>query len=433
MFLRCKTLSITFLSLPLLFLFAAKNSLAQIPKVQHVLIVLEENTNYAEVCGPTRTSMPFLCSLKSQGSFSANYYSPTHPSIGNYESLAWGEVTTNDDNCLPTNCGFPYTGDNIVRALEAAKKTWKGYAENLPSACYFRGNTGEYAVRHSPIPYISDVQTNCLDRYVAFADSKFGFAHDLAGGTLPSFAFITPNLCDDAHNCSLPGSSVPDSWLKSKVIQPLLNSGHLNPTTGDTVLIVTFDESGNDNTHGGGLVFWFMMGRGVKENYKSTGPHVSPDFYSHYSTLRVIAELLGASISGLGHAATAPDMAEFFSPAHTDTTLASNHNPSTLGESVTLTAHVTVVAPGTGTPAGDVIFYNGSAALDTVAVGSNGEATFATSSLPVGSHSLTASYRGDANFLESVSTAMVQEVREATTTSAAASANPTVYGPTSYF
>lgn len=94
----------------------------------------------------------------------------------------------------------------------------------------------------------------------------------------------------------------------------------------------------------------------------------------------------GASISGLGHAATAPDMAEFFaSPAHTHTTLASSHNPSTPGESVTLTAHVTVVAPGTGTPTGDVIFYNGSTALDTVAVGSNGEATFATASLPVGS------------------------------------------------
>jgi hypothetical protein len=91
------------------------SSSAQVPRVQHVLIVLEENTDYADICGPNNVSMPFLCSLKSKGAFSANYYAPTHPSIGNYEDLAWGVVSTNDDGCDPTNCGFPYTGNNIVR------------------------------------------------------------------------------------------------------------------------------------------------------------------------------------------------------------------------------------------------------------------------------------------------------------------------------
>jgi len=295
-----------------LFLMVAKPSFAQVPQIQHVIIVLEENTNYADVCGPNNTSMPFLCSLKGQGSFSANYYAPTHPSIGNYNDLGWGVVTTNDDNCVPNSCGFPYTGDNIVRELQAAGKTWKGYAESLPSTCYFGGDSGQYAVRHSPIPYISDVQSNCLKRYVAFGDSNLGFAQDLAANTLPNFAFITPNLCDDAHDCTLPGSPIPDQWLQTNVIQPLLTGGHLNPTTGDTVLIVTFDESNNDNTNGGGLVYWFMMGKGVQHNYQSSGPSASPGFYSHESTLRVIAEMLGASFSGLGGAASAPDMAEFF-------------------------------------------------------------------------------------------------------------------------
>jgi hypothetical protein len=62
-------------------------SFAQVPIVPHVVIVLEENTDYADVCGPNNTSMPFLCSLKSQGSFSGNYYAPAHPSIGNYDDL----------------------------------------------------------------------------------------------------------------------------------------------------------------------------------------------------------------------------------------------------------------------------------------------------------------------------------------------------------
>jgi PKD repeat protein len=307
-----KNISKCCLQATLLILSFATISFAQVPQVQHVLIVLEENTDYADVCGPNNTSMPFLCSLKSQGSFSGNYYAPTHPSIGNYDDLGWGVVTTNDDGCNPNTCGFPYSANNIVRASQAAGKTWKGYAESLPSSCYFGGDNGSYAVRHSPIPYISDVQTNCQNRYVAFEDPNLGFAHDLANNTLPNFAFITPNLCDDGHDCTLPGSAVPDQWLQNNVLQPLLNSGHLNPTTGDTVVIVTFDESNADNTNGGGAVYWFMIGKGVKQNYQSTGPSAAPGFYSHESALRVIAEMLGASLSGLGGAGSAPDMAEFF-------------------------------------------------------------------------------------------------------------------------
>lgn len=302
-----------FLSLLPLMIFACGGVWAQqIPKVQHVLFVMEENTDYADVCGPNNMSMPFLCSLKAQGSFSANYYSPVHQSIGDYQDVAWGVVTNPDASCDPTTCGFPYSGDNIVREVLAAGETYKGYAESLPSVCYLGSTTGSYSVIHSPLPYISDVRSNCLNRYVAFEDPNLGFAHDLTNNTLPNWAFITPNLCDDAHDCTLPGSPIPNQWLQNNVLQPLLNSGHLNQTTGDTVVIVTFDESGGDNTHGGGAVYWFMMGQAVKQNYQSTGPTASPGYYSHESTLRLMARLLGANFSGLGGAATAPDMNEFF-------------------------------------------------------------------------------------------------------------------------
>ncbi|HLW98990.1 MAG TPA: choice-of-anchor D domain-containing protein [Candidatus Acidoferrales bacterium] len=314
--------------------------------MKHVILVIEENTNYADICGPNNTSMVFLCSLKPQGSFSANYFAPTHPSIGNYNDLGWGVVTTNDDTCNPTTCVFPFTGNNIVRAVQAAGKTWKGYAESLPSTCDFGAGSGQYAPRHSPIPYISDVQSNCQNRYVAFEDANLGFAKDLANNTLPNFSFITPNLCDDGHDCTLPGSPIPDQWLQLNVIQPLQSGGHLDPVTGDTVLIVTVDESGNDNTNGGGAVYWFMMGLGVKQNYQSTGPSVAPGFYSHESTLRVIAELVGASIVGLGGAANAPDMTEFFtapptpaaSPSPTSLTYASQTvGTASAAQTVTLT------------------------------------------------------------------------------------------------
>jgi hypothetical protein len=363
MFDRKKAFSIIIFGLVLLFFMAATTALAQVPQVPHVIIVVEENTDYADVCGPNNTSMPFLCSLKSQGSFSANYYSPTHPSIGNYVDLGWGVVTTNDDSCNPNSCGFPYTGDNIVREVQAASKTWKGYAESLPSTCYFGGDSGSYAVRHSPIPYISDVQSNCLNRFVAFEDPNLGFAHDLANSTLPNYAFITPNLCDDGHDCTLPGSLVPDQWLQNNVVQPLLSSGHLNPTTGDTVLIVTFDESNADNTNGGGLVYWFMMGKGVKQNYQSTGPTASPGFYAHESTLRVMAEMVGAGFSGLGGAASAPDMAEFFGTSNSPTASVSPTSLTFAGQ----TLGTTSAAQGV------TLSNNGSTALTITSIAASGD------------------------------------------------------------
>lgn len=306
-----------------------------VPTIPHVIIVLEENTNYADVCGPRNTSMPFLCSLKPQGSFATGYYSPTHPSIGNYEDLVWGVISTNNDSCTPngsggSDCPFPYSGDNIVRELIAAGKTWKAYVESLPSVCYLGGDStaagGQYYVRHNPIAYISDVfnsATQCPNE-VPFESPTVGFAHDLANNTLPNWALIKPNGCDDGHDCTLPGSLVPDTWLKTKVLQPLINSGHLNPITGDTIVIVTFDESGFDNTNGGGNIYWFMMGRYVKQNYMSTF-----NYYSHESTLRMMCEAAGcSSFNGLvgptsckassppcspnGGAPGAPNMTEFF-------------------------------------------------------------------------------------------------------------------------
>src|SRR5437667_145158 len=422
------TLGLVF-GLASLLLIGAKASFAQVPQVQHVIIVVEENTDYADVCGPNNTSsMPLLCGLQIQGSFSANYYAPTHPSIGNYNDLGWGVVTTNNDGCNPSSCGFPYTGDNIVREVQAVSKTWKGYSESLPSTCYFGGDSGQYAVRHSPIPYISDVQSNCLNRYVAFEDPNLGFAHDLAANMLPNYAFIAPNLCDDGHDCTLPGSPIPDQWLQNNVIQPLLNGGHLDPTTGDTVLIVTFDESNADNTNGGGLVYWFMMGKGVKQNYQSTGPSASPGFYSHESTLRVIAELLGVNFSGLGGAASAPDMTEYFGPSGpapvaslspTSLTFASQAVGTTSGAQT-----VTLTNTGTATLATSSIVASGDFAQtnncgSSVAVGGNCRINVTFS--PTASGTRTGSLRVTDNASGSPQTACLTGTGTAPTTTASRS------------
>lgn len=98
---------------------------------------------------------------------------------------------------------------------------------------------------------------------------------------------------------------------------------------------------------------------------------------------------------------TSAALSQVVNQASTTTTLASSANPSTLNASITLTATLSVVAPGAGTPTGSITFQDGSNALATVPLGANGQAIFATATLAAGSHSLAASYGGDTNFKSS--------------------------------
>src|SRR5262249_18827809 len=83
--------------------------------------------------------------------------------------------------------------------------------------------------------------------------------------------------------------------------------------------------------------------------------------------------------------------------AGTTTTVTSSANPSVVGQSVTFTATVSAVAPGSGTPIGTVFFLDGSSLIGTGTL-SGGIATFTTSALAIGSHTITTSYGGDGNF-----------------------------------
>jgi hypothetical protein len=95
----------------------------------------------------------------------------------------------------------------------------------------------------------------------------------------------------------------------------------------------------------------------------------------------------------------------------TTTAINSPTNPSVIGQSVTFTATVSVVAPGIGTPTGTVTFNDGATQLGIGTV-SAGIATFTTSSLALGSHTITAVYGGDTNFAESTSPTLIQVVNQ---------------------
>ena len=90
-----------------------------------------------------------------------------------------------------------------------------------------------------------------------------------------------------------------------------------------------------------------------------------------------------------------------------------------------MTATVSVIPPGAGTPTGSVMFLNGAAMLGTATLNAAGQAMLTTSSLTLGAHTITARYVGDPSFATSTSSALTVTVaKAATTTTVSAAANP---------
>lgn len=277
----------------------------------HVVIVLGENTAYTT--SYNSKNMPYLTSLANAYGLGANYYSDTHPSIGNYLNLATGHIITDDDSQTPKT--LPVSDNNIALEVQKAGKTWKDYVENLPAVQGCGGlNSGTYYVRHDPLEYMTTINTETAN-FVCFTQ----FAKDLANHDLPNFSWLVPNGCDDAHDCSI---ETFDNWLK-KQMPPLLASSYFQ-TGGDGLLIIVFDENNSTGTPNcetttdgqgcGGQVELVVVSPRSKKGYKSKGgdSHNYNDSYEEGNILRTMAQGLGLPTSNLGAATADRPMADFF-------------------------------------------------------------------------------------------------------------------------
>jgi cyclophilin family peptidyl-prolyl cis-trans isomerase len=107
---------------------------------------------------------------------------------------------------------------------------------------------------------------------------------------------------------------------------------------------------------------------------------------------------------------TSPAVTQTVNVASTTTTLTSSPNPVDARQSVTFTATVSTTAAGGGTPTGTVNFQEGSTTLGSGTLNASGVATFTTSTLSAGSHTIMAVYAGTSNFTTSTSAAITQTV-----------------------
>ena len=270
---------------------------------QHVVVVVFENQNYSDVVGSP--SMPYFNSLASAGSLATQFYGDVHPSLGNYLIMTAGQDPTIGSSD-PDNWSGTIGSSNVASVLTTAGKTWKVYAQSLPSTGYTGGDQYPYVKHHNPFVYFDSVlkDPNQTANVVALTE----LSADVTGGSLPSYSFVVPDDQHNGHDCPSGGSSCPlsdrlsaiDNFLKNNV-GPLLNNSSL---MANTIVIITFDESASDATNGGGHIPVIIAGGPIKTGFQSNTT------YQFQSLLRFSLQSLGQSTyPGLANVAT--PMTEF--------------------------------------------------------------------------------------------------------------------------
>ena len=125
-------------------------------------------------------------------------------------------------------------------------------------------------------------------------------------------------------------------------------------------------------------------------------------------------------------ASTSAVLAQTVNQDPTSTKVATSSSSVVYGKSVTFTATVTANSPGSGTPTGTVTFYDGTNVLGMGTLNSSGKATFTTSALATGTHSITAEYGGNTNYTTSTSSALTQTVNQDPTTTGVSASQTSV-------
>ena len=105
-------------------------------------------------------------------------------------------------------------------------------------------------------------------------------------------------------------------------------------------------------------------------------------------------------------------VAQVVKQAATTSLITSSMSPAGIGSAVTFTTAVTANAPGSGTPTGAVEFFDEGTSLGKGVLTAGGQAALTITTLTVGSHSITAAYSEDTNYIGSTTTLGVTQVIE---------------------
>jgi phospholipase C len=280
---------------------SADSSRSDLKKVQHVFVIMMENTGYNSLIG--NANAPWINAAARKYGLATNYFGVTHPSQPNYIAATSGSTNGVADDS-DTTINVP----NIVDQLEKHDKTWKAYMQSyslctkpLDQAC----GDQLYERKHNPFVSFSDVQSSParMSKIVDLGQLN----SDLAAGRVPNYVWISPDQCNDMHGRSTAGDcnyanvqgliSTGDKFLSNTVGSIMSSSAW----KGNSQIFIMWDESdftgsgfggfGDDSGccdsvagQGGGHVVSLVISHSGDDGRTS---HVA---YNHYSMLRTIQD-----------------------------------------------------------------------------------------------------------------------------------------------
>jgi phosphatidylinositol-3-phosphatase len=276
----------------------ARASSTNLPVINTVFIILEENHDWVDI---TASVAPFIRnSLLPMGSHAEQYFNPpgNHPSEPNYLWLEAGTNfgITNDD---PPGVNHQSTTSHLVTLLKNANISWKAYEEDIDGTSCPLSSVNNYVPAHDPFVFFDDV-TNANDPTSAYCIAHVRpfseLATDLQTNAVARYNFITPSLLDDMHTGTITEG---DTWLAKNVPMILASQAFQN----GGALFITWDEG--DGSTSDGPIGMIVLSPSAKTNFSNT------IHYTHSSTLRTMEEIFNVSPL-LGDAANATDLSDFF-------------------------------------------------------------------------------------------------------------------------
>jgi len=263
------------------------------PSLSHIVLIIMENRECGQVIGSP--SAPYLTGLAQRYAQPRAFYGTTHPSLPNYLALTSGLTFGFTDACA----GCSVRARNLVDELDAAGISWKTYMQGMPVPCFQGRSTGLYRRRHNPFMFYDDIAHNPARCKNVVPLTQL--AVDEARHALPRFAWISPDLCNDMHDCA---TKVGDRFL-SRLVPPLLRA--VGPRG---LVIITWDEGstkrGCCSKAAGGNIPTILAGPTVRPGLRSALP------YDGYSILRTIEDSWGLPRLGWAACRCTPPLTALF-------------------------------------------------------------------------------------------------------------------------
>ncbi|RAL07943.1 acid phosphatase PHOa [Aspergillus homomorphus CBS 101889] len=241
-----------------------------------------ENVDYDDAANDTNQQW-----LASKGITLTNYYGTGHPSQPNYIASASGDnfgMDNDDFHDIPANVS------TLADLLNLKGISWGEYQQHMPFPGFQGFNysnqetfANDYMRKHNPLVSFDSVSSN--DTALRLIKNFTTFYEDLDNKVLPQWAFITPNMTNDAHDTNITYGS---KWLRG-FVSDLMNNTYF---WDNTLLLLTFDETetyhvpSSDEYLKRNRIFSVLLGGAVPEHLVGTQDHT---VYTHYSSIASVS------------------------------------------------------------------------------------------------------------------------------------------------